>query len=69
MTYPVAARGSTFSAAAPQVLIRNIGSEAKFAHASRDHSRILVRVPKDADRDHGEIRLLFGWARGLGGRP
>lgn len=68
MAYPVAARGSTFSAAAPQVLIRNIGSEARYAHASRDHSRILVRVPKDADKDRGEIRLLFGWAKNLGGR-
>jgi len=49
------------------VLIRNVGFDALFASATRDHSRILVRVPKDADKDRGEIRLLFGWARGLGG--
>ena len=41
-------------------------STRRFALATRDHSRILVRVPKDADKDRGEIRLLFGWAKGLG---
>ena len=49
------------------MLIRNLGFEAPFARTTRDHSRILVRVPKDADRDKGEIRLLFVWARGPGG--
>ena len=53
------------SAGAPQVLIRNVGFDAEFAQASRDHSRIVIRVPKDADKDRGEIRLLFGWAKRL----
>jgi Tol biopolymer transport system component len=67
VAYPVSTTGGNFSAGAPQVLIRNVGFDALFAAATRDHSRILVRVPKDADKDRGEIRLLFGWARGLGG--
>jgi WD40 repeat protein len=68
VAYPVIASGGTFSAGAPQVLIRNVGFDARFARATRDHSRILVRVPKDAAKDHGEIRLLFGWAKNLGAR-
>ena len=67
VSYPVSTTGGNFSAGAPQVLIRNVGFDGLFASATRDHSRILVRVPKDADKDRGEIRLLFGWARGLGG--
>ncbi len=67
VAYPVSTSGGTFSAGAPQVLIRNVGFDAQFALATRDHSRILIRVPKDADKDRGEIRLLFGWAKGLGG--
>ena len=66
--YPVSTTGGNFSAGAPQLLIRNIGFDALFATATRDHSRILVRVPKDADKDRGEIRLLFGWANGIGRR-
>ena len=64
MAYPVTA-GDNFSAGAPQVLVRNVGFDARFALATRDHSRILIRVPKDIDKDRGEIRLLFGWAIGL----
>ena len=47
----------------PQIPIRNVGFDAQFARAARDHSHILIRVPKDADKDKGEIRLLFGWAK------
>jgi eukaryotic-like serine/threonine-protein kinase len=68
VAYPVSTGDGTFSAGAPQVLVRNVGFDAQFTHATRDHSRILVRVPKDADKDRGEIRLLFGWANGLGRR-
>jgi hypothetical protein len=66
VAYPVSTTGGDFSVGAPQVLIRNLGFDARFARATRDHSRILVRQPKDADKDHGEIRLLFGWAKDLG---
>ena len=45
-----------------QLLVRGLGSVSYFASASGDHSRILVRVNPDAERDKGEIRLLFGWA-------
>jgi Tol biopolymer transport system component len=61
VAYPVNTKGGTFSAGAPQVLIRNVGFDAQFARATRDHSRILIRTMKDADRDKGEIKLLFGW--------
>jgi len=64
VAYPVSTSGGNFSAGAPQVLIRNVGFDAEFAQATRDHSRIVIRVPKDADKDRGEIRLLFGWAKG-----
>jgi len=66
VAYPVSTAGGNFSSGPPKVLLRNVGFEARFATATRDHSRILVRVPKDVDKDHGEIRLLFGWAKGLG---
>lgn len=68
VAYPVSTSGGKFSAGAPQVLIRNVGFDAHFSRATRDHSRILVRVPKDADKDRGEIRLLYGWTQGLGAR-
>jgi len=68
VAYPVSISGGTFSAGPPRVLIRNVGFDAHFARATRDHSQILVRSPKDADKDRGEIRLLFGWANGLGGK-
>jgi Tol biopolymer transport system component len=68
VAYPVSTSGDNFSAGAPQVLIRDVGFDALFSVATRDHSRILVRVPKDADKDRGEIRLLFGWTRNLRGR-
>ncbi len=65
VAYPVSTSDGNFSAGAPQDLIRNVGFDAPFAMATRDHSRILVRVPKDAEKDRGDIRLLFGWAKGL----
>jgi hypothetical protein len=65
VAYPVTTTSDNFSAGAPQVLVRNVGFDAPFAVATPDHSRILIRVPKDADKDRGEIRLLFGWAKGL----
>jgi eukaryotic-like serine/threonine-protein kinase len=63
--YPVDTSGGSFSAGAPKVLVRNVGFDVRYARATPDHSRILIRVPKDADKDHGEIRLLFGWAKSL----
>jgi len=45
--------------------LRNVGFDARYARATPDHSRILVRLAKDAEKDKGEIRLLFGWARSL----
>lgn len=66
VAYPVSTSGGAFSAGPPQVLIRNVGFDARNAVATRDHSRILVRVPEGADKDRGEIRLLSGWAKGLG---
>ena len=62
--YPITG-GDTFSAGAPQILVRNVGFDARYALATRDHSRFLIRVPKDIDKDRGEIRLLSGWANGL----
>jgi Tol biopolymer transport system component len=61
--YPVTTADGIFSAGSPQILIRNVGFDARYSRATPDHSRILVRLPKDADKDKGEIRLLFGWAR------
>ena len=63
--YPVTTTGGNFSAGTAEILIRNVGFDARYARATPDHSRILIRVPKDADKDRGEIRLLFGWAKGL----
>ena len=65
VAYAVDTRGGSFSAGAPRILVRNVGFDASNARAARDHSRILVRIQKDADKDRGEIRLLFGWPRGL----
>jgi hypothetical protein len=31
------------------------------AAATRNHSRILVRMNPDAAKDMGEIQLMFGW--------
>jgi len=68
VAYPVIAHGGAFSAGTPQVLIRNVGFDARYSRATQDHSRILIRVPKDLAKDHGEVRLLFGWAKNLGAR-
>ena len=65
VAYPVSTTDGTFTAGAPQVLVRDVGFDVQYALATPDHSRILVRLPKDADTDRGEMRLLFGWATGL----
>ena len=58
--------GPGFRAGAPQVLVRNLGTEARYAVATPDHSRFLVRVPpEDSSARASEIRLLFGWAKAL----
>jgi len=62
--YPVSTEGG-FSAGQPAVLVRDAGFAARFSTATRDHSRILIRVSPDAARDKGEIRLLLGWADAL----
>lgn len=62
MAYPVTAAGTAIQVAAPSRLIPNVGSDAAYARATPDHSRILIRVEPDAAKDKGEIRLLFGWA-------
>jgi eukaryotic-like serine/threonine-protein kinase len=61
VAYPVTI-GSSLSIGPPAVLVRDIGSAARFSAVTRDHSRMLVRVSPDASRDAGEMRLLFGWA-------
>ena len=68
VAYPVTTTSGNFNVGAPQVLVRSVGFDVQFAVATPDHSRILIRVPKDADKDHGEIRLLFGWAKGVAGQ-
>ena len=62
--YPVSTDGS-FSHSQPTTLVRDVGSAAAYSSATRDHSRILIRVSPDAVRDKGEIRLLFGWQDAL----
>jgi Tol biopolymer transport system component len=63
--YPVNTSDGTFAAGVPEVLVRDVGFDVQYALATPDHSRILVRLPKDADKDRGEMRILFGWAAGL----
>ena len=62
--YPVSTDGG-FSRGQPTTLVRDVGSAAAYSSATRDHSRILIRVSPDAAKDKGEIRLLFGWQDGL----
>jgi len=62
--YPVSTDGG-FSRGQPTTLVRDVGSVAAYSSATRDHSRILIRVSPDAAKDKGEIRLLFGWQDGL----
>jgi serine/threonine protein kinase/Tol biopolymer transport system component len=63
--YPVSTDGG-FSHGEPTTLVRDVGSLAGFSTATRDHSRILIRVSPDAAEDKGEIRLLFGWQTAFG---
>jgi Tol biopolymer transport system component len=62
--YPVSTDGG-FSHGQPTTLVRDVGSVAAYSSATRDHSRILIRVSPDAAKDKGEIRLLFGWQDAL----
>ena len=62
--YPVSTEGG-FSHGQPTTLVRNIGYTAGFSAATRDHSRILIRLSPDVAKDKGEIRLLFGWQDAL----
>jgi len=62
--YPVSTEGG-FSHGQPTTLVRDVGSMAAYSTATRDHSRILIRVSPDAAKDKGEIRLLFGWQDAL----
>ena len=62
--YPVSTDGG-FSHGQPTVLVRDVGAAAQYSSATRDHSRILIRVSPDAAKDKGEIRLLVGWQDGL----
>ena len=62
--YPVSTEGG-FSHGQPTILVRDVGSPAKYSTATSDHSRILIRVIPDAARDKGEIRLSFGWQDAL----
>ena len=67
--YRVNAAGGTFRAdPEPAILIRDVGYDAQYVCATPDHSRLLVRVNPDADKDRHEIRLLFGWADALRGK-
>jgi hypothetical protein len=62
--YPISFDGG-FSHGQPTMLVRDVGSIASYSSATRDHSRILIRVSPDAAKDKGEIRLLVGWQDGL----
>ena len=62
--YSVSTEGG-FSPGQPTTLVRDVGYSAAYSTATRDHSRILIRVSPDAARDKGEIRLLFGWQDAL----
>ena len=64
VAYPVSTKGG-FSAGPPTVLVRGVGFAAPYSTATRDHSRILIRVSPDAAKDKGDIRLLFGWQDAL----
>ncbi|MEO5895591.1 MAG: protein kinase [Vicinamibacterales bacterium] len=64
VAYPVSTDG-LFSHGQPTTLVRDAGYAATFSTATRDHSRVLLRVSPDAAKDKGEIRLLFGWQNGV----
>jgi hypothetical protein len=49
----------------PTTIVCDVGSMTAYRTATRDHSRILIRVIPDAANDKGEIRLLFGWQGAL----
>jgi Tol biopolymer transport system component len=68
VAYPVTTTDGNFSTGTSQILIKNVGFDVRFARATRDHSKVLIRVAKDAEKDKGEIKLLFGWTKSLFGR-
>jgi Tol biopolymer transport system component len=62
--YPISTDGG-FSRGQPTTVVRDVGSAAAYSTATRDHSRIVIRVSPDAAKDKGEIRVLFGWQDAL----
>jgi hypothetical protein len=44
-------------------VLRRLGFDLRFARPTRDHSKILPRVAEDAEKDKGEIKLLFAWSK------
>ena len=62
--YPVSTAGG-FTHGPATILVRDVGSQAAYSTATRDHSKILIRVSPDAAKDRGEMQLLFGWQDGL----
>ena len=62
--YPISTDGG-FSRGQPATVVRDVGSAAAYSTATRDHSRIVIRVSPDAAKDKGEIRVLFGWQDAL----
>lgn len=63
VAYPVNITGDNVTIGRPAVLIRNVGNAVLFSSASRDHSRIAIRVDAESAYDRGEIQLLFGALR------
>ena len=61
VAYPVTASADVFTGGQPEMLVRDVGRDAQYAQATRDHSRLVVRVNPDAAKDKGEIRFVFGW--------
>jgi hypothetical protein len=64
MAYPVSTEGGS-SHGRPNTLVRDVGAAAAYSAATRDRSRIVIRVSPDAAKDKGEIRMPFGWQDAL----
>ena len=62
--YPVSTAGG-FTHGPATILVRDVGSQAAFSTATRNHSKMVIRVSPDAAKDRGEMQLLFGWQEGL----
>ena len=65
VAYPVTTEGGFRVTGPPSMLVSGLGTSAMFAVPTHDHSRFLVRVSQEANKDIGEIKLLFRWARAL----